>query len=148
MAYALSPTASVPVGFHGPVNERTRRTNRAYTIRPYRRRGRMPKTTKEQSMTLATIPGYPRIGKKRELKRALESYWAGKIGHPELEQVASAIRQTNWDVQRAAGINLLPVNDFSYYDHILDTAALVGAVPERYGRTGESIDLDTYFAMA
>ncbi len=99
-------------------------------------------------MTLATIPGYPRIGKKRELKRALESYWAGKIGQPELEQVASAIRQANWDAQRSAGLDILPVNDFSFYDHVLDTAALVGAVPERYGWTGESVDLDTYFAMA
>ena len=99
-------------------------------------------------MALATIPGYPRIGKHRELKRALEGYWAGKIGKPSCKQTASAIRQANWDAQRAAGLDLMPVNDFSFYDQVLDTAALVGAVPERYGWTGEPVDLDTYFAMA
>ena len=89
-------------------------------------------------MALATIPGYPRIGKRRELKRALEGYWSGKRTAAELEETAAAIRRANWDAQIAAGLDLVPVNDFSLYDHVLDTCALVGAVPPRFGWTGET----------
>src|SRR5829696_4920070 len=99
-------------------------------------------------MVLATIPGYPRIGKRRELKRALEGYWSGKRTAAELEETVSAIRCANWDAQTAAGLDLVPVNDFSLYDHVLDTCALVGAIPPRFGWTGEMIDLDLLFAMA
>ena len=88
-------------------------------------------------MALATIPGYPRIGKRRELKRALEGYWSGKRTAAELEETASAIRRANWDAQIAAGLDLVPVNDFSLYDQVLDTCALVGAIPPRFGWTGE-----------
>lgn len=99
-------------------------------------------------MAIATIPGYPRIGKNRELKKALEGYWSGKISEVDLLASASGIRQSNRDAQKAAGLDLLPVNDFSFYDQMLDTAALVGLVPERYGWSGDIVDLDTYFAMA
>jgi len=99
-------------------------------------------------MALATIPGYPRIGKHRELKRALESFWSGKIAEDDLLATAAEIRRTGWEAQAGAGIDLLPVNDFSLYDQMLDTAALVGLVPERYGWAGGNVDLDTYFAMA
>jgi 5-methyltetrahydropteroyltriglutamate--homocysteine methyltransferase len=99
-------------------------------------------------MALATIPGYPRIGKRRELKRALEGYWSGKRSAAELEETASAIRLANWDAQTAAGIELVPVNDFSLYDQVLDTCALVGAIPPRFGWTGGTVDLDLLFAMA
>jgi 5-methyltetrahydropteroyltriglutamate--homocysteine methyltransferase len=99
-------------------------------------------------MAISTIPGYPRIGKHRELKRALEGFWSGKRSADELETVAATLRSENRAVQRAAGIDLIPVNDFSFYDLVLDTIALVGAVPERYGWTGGEVDLDTYFAMA
>ena len=99
-------------------------------------------------MAIATIPGYPRIGKNRELKKALEGFWSGKIGEADLLTTAADIRHSNWDAQQAAGIDLLPVNDFSFYDQVLDTIALTGAVPERYGWSGEDVDLDTYFAMA
>ena len=99
-------------------------------------------------MALATIPGYPRIGKRRELKRALEGYWSGKRTAEELEETASAIRRANWDAQTAAGLDLVPVNDFSLYDQVLDTCALVGAVPPRFGWTGGAVDLDLLFAMA
>lgn len=99
-------------------------------------------------MAISTIPGYPRIGKHRELKRALEGFWSGKRTAAELEAVAAGLRSENRRVQRAAGIDLIPVNDFSYYDLVLDTIALVGAVPERYGWSGGEVDLDTYFAMA
>jgi 5-methyltetrahydropteroyltriglutamate--homocysteine methyltransferase len=70
-------------------------------------------------MALATIPGYPRIGKRRELKRALEGYWSGKRTAADLEETASSIRRANWDAQTAAGLDLVPVNDFSLYDHVL-----------------------------
>src|SRR5215210_2151851 len=101
-------------------------------------------------MALATIPGYPRIGKRRELKRALEGYWSGKRTTAELEETASAIRRANWETQTAAGLDLVPVNDFSLYDHVLDTCALVGAVPPRFGWAGleDTVDFDLLFAMA
>src|SRR5215213_8606697 len=104
--------------------------------------------TEDLTMALATIPGYPRIGKRRELKRGLEGYWSGKRTAPELEETASAIRRANWDAQTAAGLDLVPVNDFSLYDHVLDTCALVGAVPARFGWAGDTVDLDLLFAMA
>jgi 5-methyltetrahydropteroyltriglutamate--homocysteine methyltransferase len=100
------------------------------------------------SPSIATIPGYPRIGKQRELKRALEAFWAGTVPAEELERVAAAVRRAGWETQRAAGIGLVPVNDFSLYDQVLDTAALVGAVPPRYGWAGGEVDLAAYFAMA
>ena len=99
-------------------------------------------------MTLATIPGYPRIGKRRELKRALEGYWSSKRTAEELQETASAIRRANWEVQTAAGLELIPVNDFSLYDQVLDTCALVGAVPPRFDWAGDTVDLDLLFAMA
>ena len=99
-------------------------------------------------MARANNLGYPRIGKGRELKRATEGYWSGRVSAPELEGAAAAIRQANWEAQRDAGIDLIPSNDFSLYDGVLDTIALTGAVPERYRWDGETVDLDTYFAMA
>ena len=99
-------------------------------------------------MTLATIPGYPRIGKNREMKKALEDYWSGKIGEPDMLSAASQLRRQNWRTQAAAGIDLIPVNEFTLYDQVLDNAVLVGAVPPRYGWSGDNVDRDTYFAMA
>ena len=99
-------------------------------------------------MARANNLGYPRIGKHRELKRATEGYWSGKVSVDELAGTATTIRQANWEYQRDAGIELIPSNDFSLYDQMLDTIALVGAVPERYRWSGETVDLDTYFAMA
>lgn len=99
-------------------------------------------------MALATNIGYPRIGPHRELKRAVEAYWAGSIDQAALGQAARAVRLANWQRQQAAGLDLVPVNDFSLYDHVLDTIALTGAVPARYRWSGQTVDLDTYFAMA
>lgn len=95
--------------------------------------------------------GYPRIGSKRELKRASEQFWAGKSTKDELLWIGRQIKRQNWQLQQEAGIDLIPSNDFSLYDHILDTAMLVGAIPERYhalvdGQTNR--ELDIYFAMA
>ena len=97
-------------------------------------------------MARSTIPGFPRIGRNRELKWAEERYWAGKISADELIQAGVAIRASNWRSERAAGIDLVPVNDFSFYDQTLDAAVLAGAIPARYGQG--HVDLDRYFAMA
>ena len=95
--------------------------------------------------------GYPRIGSHRELKKANEQYWAGKISAVELEQNAKSIRLQNWQVQQNAGIDIIPCNDFSYYDHVLDTSLMVGAIPERFHSLMEKKqlpDMDLLFAMA
>jgi len=99
-------------------------------------------------MTHSANLGFPRIGSGRELKRALEGYWAGKIDRAELESVGKRLRREHWELQRDAGIDHIPSNDFSFYDHVLDTCAMVGAVPLRYGFDGGTVDLDLYFAMA
>src|SRR6476659_8873712 len=99
-------------------------------------------------MALSNIAGFPRIGPQREMRFALESHWRGEASEEKLLAVAKRIRLDNWRVMQRAGIDLIPSNDFSLYDHVLDTIALVGAVPSRYGEVGESVGLDTYFAMA
>ena len=76
--------------------------------------------------------GYPRIGSRRELKKACENYWAGKITLDELLLTGKQIRQGNWKIQQDAGIGLIPVNDFSSYDHVLDTNLMVGNIPPRF----------------
>src|SRR5260221_77014 len=92
--------------------------------------------------------GFPRIGAKRELKKALENYWAGKINETALLATSAALRHQNWLLQKSVGIDLIPSNDFSFYDQVLDTCALVGAVPERFRRQEGNVSLETYFAMA
>src|ERR1041384_5279523 len=84
--------------------------------------------------------GFPRIGAKRELKRALEAFWSKDTTEAQLLETAKAIRAENWRVQKAAGIDLIPSNDFSLYDQMLDTCALVGAVPERFHLKGGQVD--------
>ncbi len=99
--------------------------------------------------TIATATlGVPRIGRRRELKFALESYWSGKSTKTELLTLASALRAANWEQQWDMGITKIPSNDFSLYDHVLDTTVMVGAIPARYGWQGGEVSLDTYFAMA
>ena len=93
--------------------------------------------------------GYPRIGSNRELKKASELYWAGKISAEELIDAGKEIRLNNWKLQAEAGVDLIPSNDFSFYDQVLDLTLALGAIPERYhefAKTNSSIDL--YFAMA
>ena len=76
--------------------------------------------------------GYPRIGGQRQLKKACEQYWAGKIDIKELNQVARTIKEENWQTQLNAGIDLIPCNDFSFYDQTLDMSLLLGVIPQRY----------------
>src|SRR5512132_3596515 len=99
-------------------------------------------------MALSNIAGFPRIGPDRELKFATEGYWRGTTSAEQLAETAREIRRANWTLMRDAGIDLIPSNDFSLYDQVLDAIALVGAVPQRYGHQDGSVDLDTYFAMA
>ena len=89
-----------------------------------------------------------RIGPGRELKKALEAHWSGQSPEKELLDEARGLRKRAWKLQASLGIALPPSNDFSLYDQVLDTVALVGAVPERYRWSGDAVDLDTYFAMA
>ena len=93
------------------------------------------------------ILGYPRIGVNRELKKAEEAYWAGKITKQELLDTASQIRKENWQLQKEAGIDLIPSNDFSFYDQTLDLSLSVGAIPKRYNALKDDL-LELYFAMA
>ena len=100
-------------------------------------------------MVFATNLGFPRIGAKRELKKALESYWAKEISKEELFKVGAELRAINWKMQQDAKLDHIPCNDFTYYDHVLATSVLVGAVPARYNWDGKSdVDVDTFFAMA
>lgn len=92
--------------------------------------------------------GYPRIGENREWKRALEAYWNGNISEAELIEKTDEIRLNNLKKQKDEGIDLIPVGDFSLYDHVLDTSATFGIVPERYNYSGGKVDTDTYFAIA
>jgi 5-methyltetrahydropteroyltriglutamate--homocysteine methyltransferase len=94
----------------------------------------------------ATVTGSPRIGPKRELKRATEGYWAGRTSRSELESVAATLRHDMWASLAAAGLDSVPVNTFSYYDQMLDTAVMLGALPARTAKVSD--DLDRYFAAA
>ena len=93
------------------------------------------------------VTGFPRIGKKRELKFAIESYFKGELAACELEKTAAELRAYGWKKQQSAGINFIPSNDFSFYDNVLDTAFTFGIVPERYKALALN-ELDTYFAAA
>jgi 5-methyltetrahydropteroyltriglutamate--homocysteine methyltransferase len=92
--------------------------------------------------------GFPRIGPKRELKFALEKFWSGKSEADALLATASSLRAASWARQQTAGIDHIPSNDFSLYDHVLDTSVMVGAIPEVYGWRSGNVPLDVYFALA
>ncbi|MCH92619.1 methionine synthase [Trifolium medium] len=93
------------------------------------------------------IVGYPRMGPKRELKFALESFWDQKSSAEDLEKVAADLRASIWKQMADVGIKYIPSNTFAYYDQVLNTTAMLGAVPPRYGWTGGEIGFDTYFSM-
>ncbi|MCP4521284.1 MAG: 5-methyltetrahydropteroyltriglutamate--homocysteine S-methyltransferase, partial [Cytophagales bacterium] len=96
--------------------------------------------------------GYPRIGSFRELKKANEKYWKNAISQKELQKTAQELRLRNWTVQKQAGIDLVPSNDFSFYDQVLDMSLVLGAIPSRYlqvtKQNSSNTELDLYFAMA
>ncbi|MGB3289287.1 MAG: 5-methyltetrahydropteroyltriglutamate--homocysteine S-methyltransferase [Burkholderiaceae bacterium] len=93
--------------------------------------------------------GFPRIGVQRELKHALEAYWAGKRTAQELEETGRELRARHWALQAKSGLSFVPVGDFAWYDHILEWTCLLGAVPPRFAQAaGEEVSLDTLFRMA
>ncbi|MFE7400645.1 5-methyltetrahydropteroyltriglutamate--homocysteine S-methyltransferase [Streptomyces sp. NPDC057557] len=96
----------------------------------------------------ATVYGYPRQGPNRELKKAIEGYWKGRVTADALRETAADLRRSNWQQLTDAGVHEVPTGDFSYYDHILDTSVMVGAVPPRHRAAVTADALDGYFAMA
>ncbi|MFI1309882.1 5-methyltetrahydropteroyltriglutamate--homocysteine S-methyltransferase [Streptomyces albidoflavus] len=96
----------------------------------------------------STVYGYPRQGQHRELKKAVEGYWKGRHGADALKETAAGLRRANWAQLAEAGIDEVPTGDFSYYDHVLDTSVMVGAVPPRHRAAVDADPLEGYFAMA
>lgn len=97
------------------------------------------------------ILGYPRIGSQRELKKVCESYWASITGQKSVLQVGRNIRKENWELQKNLGVDVIPSNDFSFYDQVLDHSLMFGAIPQRYNPVATqegNTELDLYFAMA
>ena len=99
-------------------------------------------------MATATNLGFSRIGANRELKKAVEAYWSGKSSGENLLAAASDIRRSNWRLQADAGVEQIPTGDFSFYDHVLDTAFLFDLIPKRFRELKPASDLDLYFLMA
>lgn len=99
-------------------------------------------------MIKSHLLGFPRIGLHREMKKALEAYWLSEIDAEALQSIGKQIRLSHWQQQAKAGLDFLPVGDFSWYDHVLDMSCLLGVLPERFGSLQETISLDTYFRMA
>ncbi|CAL4042047.1 5-methyltetrahydropteroyltriglutamate--homocysteine methyltransferase [Buchnera aphidicola (Anoecia corni)] len=92
--------------------------------------------------------GFPRIGTNRELKKAQEKYWSNKFTKEQLFTEGKKIRINNWKKQAELGIDLIPVGDFSWYDHVLNTTMLLGNIPERFKKDSHTIDIDTIFKIA
>ncbi|MEK5428352.1 5-methyltetrahydropteroyltriglutamate--homocysteine S-methyltransferase [Cytobacillus sp. FSL R7-0680] len=92
--------------------------------------------------------GYPRIGEKREWKKALEQFWSGKLNKETFLQQMEVIRLSSLEKQKQLGVDLIPVGDFTLYDHVLDTAVMFGLVPERFTYRGGKVDIETYFDIA
>ena len=99
-------------------------------------------------MAVAHNLGFPRIGGDRELKKAVEAYWKGDISEDNLRQVGRELRAKHWQLQKEAGLDLVPVGDFAWYDQVLTHSLTFGVVPERFAKASEKPTLDTLFAMA
>ncbi|MBH5316191.1 5-methyltetrahydropteroyltriglutamate--homocysteine S-methyltransferase [Paenibacillus sp. GSMTC-2017] len=99
-------------------------------------------------MIRSSVLGYPRIGADREWKKALEAFWAGKIEESEFQTKLQEIRLNHLRTQKEKGIDLIAVNDFSYYDHVLDTATMFGIIPKRFSYDGGAVPLSLYYGIA
>lgn len=99
-------------------------------------------------MTIAHVLGFPRIGRKRELKFALESFWRGEIDEAELKVVGQTLRREAWGWQNQSGLDFVTVGDFAWYDQMLNTAALFGCLPARFGFAAQTLTLSEYFELA
>ena len=96
---------------------------------------------------LTSVSGFPRIGQNRELKKIIEAYWKGAASLDEVRDTAKELRAKHWKLQAQAGVDLIPSNDFSYYDQMLDTAILLNVIPQRYKRLAFTNPEETLFAM-
>ncbi|MEO3973297.1 5-methyltetrahydropteroyltriglutamate--homocysteine S-methyltransferase [Streptomyces sp. CAU 1734] len=105
-------------------------------------------TSKPAAAAEATVYGYPRQGRGRELKKAIEGFWKGRVTADALRETAAGLRRTNWRQLADAGVREVPTGDFSYYDHVLDTSVMVGAIPARHREAVAADALGGYFAMA
>src|SRR6266853_134529 len=105
-------------------------------------------SSKEWTVTVAHILGFPRIGAKRELKAALESFWQGELTESELLKVGRDLRGKHWQWQRSAGLDLVTVGDFAWYDSVLQTTAHLGCVPGRFGFDPRALTLPDHFTLA
>ncbi|QYR19132.1 5-methyltetrahydropteroyltriglutamate--homocysteine S-methyltransferase [Paenibacillus sp. sptzw28] len=99
-------------------------------------------------MIKSSVLGYPRIGEDREWKRALEAFWSGKLEESEFHRELQEIRLNHLRKQQEKGVDLIPVNDFSYYDHVLDTATMFGIIPKRFSYEGGVVPLSVYYGIA
>ncbi|MFD0698117.1 5-methyltetrahydropteroyltriglutamate--homocysteine S-methyltransferase [Paenibacillus sp. GCM10027628] len=99
-------------------------------------------------MLKSSVLGYPRIGRDREWKKALEAFWSGKLEESEFHRQLQEIRLNHWRKQQDKGIAFIPVNDFSYYDHVLDTATMFGIIPKRFQYQGGVVPLSVYYGIA
>src|SRR5690625_7792126 len=103
-------------------------------------------------MSIVHNLGFPRIGKHRELKFAVEKYWRGEISADELLQIGKELRKTHWETQRDAGIEWLTVGDFAWYDHVLELTTMLDIIPARFANvktqaTDAKGQLDLLFAL-
>ena len=105
-------------------------------------------STSAAAAARATVYGYPRQGQARELKKAVEGFWKGRVSADALRETAAGLRRNNWRQLAEAGVDEVPTGDFSYYDHVLDTSVMVGAIPERHRSAVRADALTGYFAMA
>jgi 5-methyltetrahydropteroyltriglutamate--homocysteine methyltransferase len=99
-------------------------------------------------MVKSSVLGYPRIGVDREWKKALEAFWSGKLEEEELRHQLQELRLNHLRKQQEKGIDFIPVNDFSYYDHVLDTATMFGIIPKRFPYEGVVVPLSVYYSIA
>jgi 5-methyltetrahydropteroyltriglutamate--homocysteine methyltransferase len=99
-------------------------------------------------MALAHSLGFPRIGRDRELKKAQEAFWKGELNEAGLRDVGRELRKVHWDLQKNAGIDLLPVGDFAWYDQVLSHSLMFGVIPERFRPHDGKPTLRTLFSMA
>src|SRR5690606_32018353 len=99
-------------------------------------------------MALSHSLGFPRIGRDRELKKALEAHWQGELDEAGLRAVGQRLRAEHWQLQKEAGIDLLPVGDFAWYDQVLGHSLTLGVIPERFRSAAGKPTLETLFAMA
>ncbi|MCJ1369364.1 methionine-synthesizing 5- methyltetrahydropteroyltriglutamate--homocysteine methyltransferase [Loxospora ochrophaea] len=97
-------------------------------------------------MVQSSILGFPRMGVNRDLKKATEAYWGGKLSQSDLLAEGKRLRQEHWKIQKSAGVDIIPSNDFSFYDHVLDHSQLFGVIPERYTKYNLA-PIDEFFAM-